>query len=191
MKKDPTFFVLANTLYRRVCNYDVGKVIKSLTFVMVFGFLGIRFWWLDHSSRIYRNHQQGKSHLTDLDKVSPSYSCFKENLLNARSDIRRSKTFDFISFQMVGIRTPSESGYALFTDNPVNLVEHCLQASVKVSIVIDDRDILRCTYWQSDLAVHKKMCVRVVTGYLWSLQLLSVRATSKFEQFWNRLGPLD
>ena len=35
---------------------------------------------------------------------------------------------------MVGIRTPSESGYALFTDNPVNVVEHCLQASVKVRI---------------------------------------------------------
>ena len=36
---------------------------------------------------------------------------------------------------MVGIRPPSESGYALFTDNPTNLVEHCLQASVKVDII--------------------------------------------------------
>ena len=36
---------------------------------------------------------------------------------------------------MVGIRPPSESGYALFTDNPTNLVEHCLQASVKVGII--------------------------------------------------------
>lgn len=35
---------------------------------------------------------------------------------------------------MMGIRTPPESGYALFTDNPVNAVEHCLQASVKVGI---------------------------------------------------------
>ena len=35
---------------------------------------------------------------------------------------------------MMGIRTPAESGYALFTDNPVNAVEHCLQASVKVGI---------------------------------------------------------
>ena len=35
---------------------------------------------------------------------------------------------------MMGIRTPPESGYALFTDNPVNAVEHCLQASVKVGM---------------------------------------------------------
>ncbi|CAH3122183.1 unnamed protein product [Porites lobata] len=38
--------------------------------------------------------------------------------------------------RMMGIRTPPESGYALFTDNPVNAVEHCLQASVKLCDVI-------------------------------------------------------
>ncbi|KAK2561061.1 Pleckstrin homology domain-containing family H member 2 [Acropora cervicornis] len=38
--------------------------------------------------------------------------------------------------RIVGIRPPSQSGYALFTDNPVNLVEHCLQASVKLCDVI-------------------------------------------------------
>ncbi|KAJ7357469.1 Pleckstrin y domain-containing H member 2 [Desmophyllum pertusum] len=38
--------------------------------------------------------------------------------------------------RVVGIRTPSESGFALFTDNPANLVEHCLQASVKLCDVI-------------------------------------------------------
>ncbi|XP_044163612.1 pleckstrin homology domain-containing family H member 1-like isoform X1 [Acropora millepora] len=38
--------------------------------------------------------------------------------------------------RIVGIRPPSLSGYALFTDNPVNLVEHCLQASVKLCDVI-------------------------------------------------------
>ncbi|XP_022810522.1 pleckstrin homology domain-containing family H member 2-like isoform X3 [Stylophora pistillata] len=38
--------------------------------------------------------------------------------------------------RMVGIRSSSESGYALFTDNPVNLVEHCLQVKVKLCDVI-------------------------------------------------------
>ncbi|XP_068729703.1 pleckstrin homology domain-containing family H member 1-like isoform X1 [Montipora capricornis] len=38
--------------------------------------------------------------------------------------------------RVVGIRPPAESGYALFTDNPTNLVEHCLQASVKLCDVI-------------------------------------------------------
>ncbi|XP_020901839.1 pleckstrin homology domain-containing family H member 1 isoform X2 [Exaiptasia diaphana] len=36
----------------------------------------------------------------------------------------------------LGIRGSSESGYAIFTDNPVSPVEHCLQASVKLCDVI-------------------------------------------------------
>lgn len=36
-------------------------------------------------------------------------------------------------FQSLGIRDASQSGYAIFTDNPVTPMEHCLQASVKVS----------------------------------------------------------
>ena len=36
-------------------------------------------------------------------------------------------------FQLTGIRDVTKSGYAIFTDNPVSPVEHCLQRSVKVS----------------------------------------------------------
>lgn len=39
----------------------------------------------------------------------------------------------YIFFQSLGIRDASQSGYAIFTDNPVTPMEHCLQASVKVS----------------------------------------------------------
>ncbi|EDO43015.1 predicted protein, partial [Nematostella vectensis] len=36
----------------------------------------------------------------------------------------------------LGIREASQSGFAIFTDNPVSPVEHCLQASVKLCDVI-------------------------------------------------------
>jgi len=38
--------------------------------------LGIWFWWLNHSSRIYRNNQQSKSQSILFIKVDSSKSCF-------------------------------------------------------------------------------------------------------------------
>lgn len=42
--------------------------------------------------------------------------------------------FHFFFTQEIGLRSIEQSGYALYTDNPVGPVQHCLQTSVKVRI---------------------------------------------------------
>ena len=91
----------------------------------------LRFPWQFAGIHLYCWVESGTVRLKCLAQLhNDTPTCFKlESVFCVFS-----KTYKYILLQMVGIRTPSESGYALFTDNPVNLVEHCLQTSVKVRI---------------------------------------------------------
>ena len=69
--------------------------------------------------------------------------------------------------QMVGIRSSSESGYALFTDNPFNLVEHCLQAKVKVSNFYVSVNLFQT--WLNCCVCLNSTLPKVLSARLWCL----------------------